>query len=110
MRFLNLIMGLVLAHGCLWSADQAQAVSFDFAEQSAKTTAPPVEANPRAIFSDPRGRPISKAELISRQHAEAIKPAEISQPTEVAKPAEAAQPAEPVKLAEAPHPPEAENA
>ena len=69
MRFLNLIMGLVLAHGCLWSADQARAVSLDFAEQSAKTTASPIEANPRAIFSDPRGRPLSKAELISRQHA-----------------------------------------
>ena len=109
MRFLNLIMGLVLAHGCLWSADQARAVSLDFAEQSAKTTASPIEANPRAIFSDPRGRPLSKAELISRQHAEAIKPAEIGQPTEVAKPAETAQPAEPVKLVETAHPTEAVN-
>ena len=106
MRFLNLIMGLVLAHGCLWRADQARAVSLDFAKQSAKTTASRIEANPRAIFSDPRGRPRSNAELISRQHAEAIKPAEISQPTEVAKPAEAAQP---VKLVETAHPTEAVN-
>ena len=106
MRFLNLIMGLVLAHGCLWRADQARAVSLDFAKQSAKTTASRIEANPRAIFSDPRGRPLSNAELISRQHAEAIKPAEISQPTEVAKPAEAAQP---VKLVETAHPTEAVN-
>jgi hypothetical protein len=103
MRFLNLIMGLVLAHGCLWRADQARAVSLDFAEQSAKTTASRIEANPRAIFSDPRGRPLSNAELISRQHAEAIKPAEISQPTEVA------QPTEPVKLVETAHPTEAVN-
>ena len=56
MRFLNLIMGLVLAHGCLWSADQAQAVSLDFVEQSAKATASRIQANPRAIFSDPRVR------------------------------------------------------
>jgi hypothetical protein len=109
MRFLNLIIGLVWAHGCLWWTDQARAVSLDFAEQSAKTTASPIEANPRAIFSDPRGRPLSKAELISRQHAEAIKPAEIGQPTEVAKPAETAQPAEPVKLVETAHPTEAVN-
>src|ERR1700692_2725381 len=109
MRFLNLIMGLVLAHGCLWSADQAQAVSLDFVEQSAKATASRIQANPRAIFSDPRVRPLSNAELISRQHAEAIKPTEISQPTEVAKPAETAQPAEPVKLVETAHPTEAVN-
>jgi hypothetical protein len=109
MRFLNLIMALVLAHGCLWSADQARAVSLDFAEQSAKTKASRIEANPRAIFPDPRRRPLSNAELISRQLAEAIKPAEISQPTEVAKPAEAAQPAEPVKLVETAHPTEAVN-
>ena len=96
MRFLNLIMGLVLAHYCLWSADQGRAVSLDFAEQSAKTKASPIEANPR-------GRPLSNAELISRQHAEAIKPAEISQPTEVAKPAG------PVKLVETAHPTEAVN-
>jgi hypothetical protein len=109
MRFLNLITALVLAHGCLWRADQARAVSLDFAEQSAKTTASRIEANPPAIFSDPRVRPLSNAELISRQHAEAIKPAEISQLTEVAKPAEAAQPAEPVKLVETAHPTEAMN-
>src|SRR5271168_4103459 len=96
MRFSNLIMGLVLAHGCLWRADQARAVSLDFAEQSAKTTVSRIEANPR-------GRPLSNAELISRQLAEAIKPAEISQPTEVV------QPAEPVKLVETAHPTEAVN-
>jgi hypothetical protein len=102
MRFLNLIIGLVLAHGCLWRADQTRAVSLDFAEQSAKTTASRIEANPRPICSDP----LSNAELISRQHEEAIKLAEISQPTEVAKPAEAAQP---VKLVETAHPTEAVN-
>ena len=63
----------------------------------------------RGIFSDPRGRPLSKAQLISRQHAEAIKPAEIGQPTEIAKPAESAKPAEPVKLVETAHPTEAVN-
>jgi hypothetical protein len=63
MRFLNLIMGLALAHGCLWPADQAQAFGSDFTEQSAKTTASRIHFNPRAIFSDPRGRPLSNAEL-----------------------------------------------
>jgi hypothetical protein len=65
MRFLNLITGLVLVYGCLWSADRAQAVSLDFIEQSAKTTASRIHANPSAIFSDPRGRPLSNAELSS---------------------------------------------
>ena len=64
MRFLNLITGLVLVHGCLWSADRAQAVSLDFTEQSAKTTASRIHFNPRAIFADPR-RPLSNAELSS---------------------------------------------
>jgi hypothetical protein len=63
MRFLNLIMGLALAHGCLWPADKARAFGLDFTEQSAKTTASRIHFNPRAIFSDPRGRPLSNAEL-----------------------------------------------
>jgi hypothetical protein len=66
MRFLNVIMGLVLAHGCLWRADQAQANSLDFNEQSAKTTASRIHFNPRTIFSDPRGRPLSNTELSLR--------------------------------------------
>jgi len=65
MRFLNLIMGLVLALGCLSPADPVQAISLDFTEQSAKTTASRIHFNPRAIFSDPRGRPLSNAELSS---------------------------------------------
>jgi hypothetical protein len=64
MRFLNLIMGLVLAQGFLWPADQARAISLDTTEQSAKTTAWRIQANPQAIFSNRRGLPLSKSELL----------------------------------------------
>jgi hypothetical protein len=65
MRFLKLIMGLALAHGTVWPGDQARAFSLDFTDPSAKTTASRIHFNPRAIFSDPRGRPLSNAELSS---------------------------------------------
>jgi hypothetical protein len=65
MRFLNLIMGLALAHGAVWPGDQARAFGLDFTDPSAKTTSSRIHFNPRAIFSDPRGRPLSSAELSS---------------------------------------------
>jgi hypothetical protein len=65
MRFLNLIMGLVLAHLCLWPADQARGAGLDFTGQNAKTTAARIHFNPIVIFSDLRGRPLSNAELSS---------------------------------------------
>jgi hypothetical protein len=66
MKLLNVIMGLVLAHGCIWRADQAQADSLDFTERSAKTTVARIHLNPLAIFSDPRGRPLNNVELSLR--------------------------------------------
>jgi hypothetical protein len=63
MRFLNLIMGLVTAHRGLWSVHQTRAISLDFVERSAKATASRIDFNSRAIFSNPRGRPRSNAEL-----------------------------------------------
>jgi hypothetical protein len=65
MSFLNLIMGLVLALGCLSPADQARSAGLDFGGQSAKTTAARIHFNPIVIFSDLRGRPLSNAELSS---------------------------------------------
>ena len=66
MKLLNVIMGLVLAHSCIWWADQAKAGSLDFTEQSAKTTAARIHFNPLAIVSDPRGRPLNNVELSLR--------------------------------------------
>jgi hypothetical protein len=66
MKLLNVIMGSVLAHGCLWWADQARAVSPDFTEQSAKTTASRIHSDPLAIFSGPRGLPLNNVELSLR--------------------------------------------
>jgi hypothetical protein len=63
MSFLNLIMGLVLAYGCLWSVHQTRAVSLDFAERSAKATTSRIHFNSRAIFSIWRGRPLSSASV-----------------------------------------------
>jgi hypothetical protein len=64
MKFLNVIMGLVLAHGCcICQIDQAQADSLDVIGQSAKTTAARIHFSPLAIFSDPRGRPLNNVEL-----------------------------------------------
>jgi hypothetical protein len=66
MKFLNVIMGLVLAHSCIWRADQAKAGSLDLTERSAKTTAARIHFNPLAIVSDPRGRPLNNVELSLR--------------------------------------------
>jgi hypothetical protein len=63
MRFLHLIMGLVLAHGCLWSVHQTRAVSLDFAERGAKTTTSRIDFNSRAIFPISRGRPLSSTSV-----------------------------------------------
>jgi hypothetical protein len=67
MRFLNLIIGLVLAQGFLWPIDPGQAAGLDSTEQSesAKTTAWRIQANPYAIFQQ-RGQPLSASELIAR--------------------------------------------
>jgi hypothetical protein len=48
----------------MWRADQAQADSLEFTEQSA--IAARIHFHPSAIFSDLRGRPLSNAELSSR--------------------------------------------